>query len=607
MSCFGRRGICCKEAAMEIILENLSKSYTEPVLKDISYRFESGKLYVIKGISGCGKTTLLNILGGVEQKYEGKVDRPEELRCAYIFQQSLLLSSLTVRENLLLIRQDEKQIEELARELGILLLLDRLPESLSGGERQRIAVLRALLTNPQLLLADEPTASLDGKNARKIAALIASLKTEERVIIVATHDSYFDALADEIIELDYGCFRSVTVQESRPSENAEERGEVAPVPGRNPSTRLPALSYIRKRRPDLLKLKTLLLSAVFFFLVLIVSSVQNNLVAESVRISSQDKPVELLRIPREEWDLLTQQDLSKITFYDDYYAEEEDITAYYLLPKQYSVLGLDGVLSYGSFPEAEKEILVNETLAASFVPAGASPGDAVGKEITFCGVSFVIRGVIGTYRGDFRLDYYYCYGKDGKPFDFKQKHLFIFYDVLKTIGTKFERPVTMAVWPGLFQDTAARSRLEKADFSFNQYYLDARNAERSANVLVPLIFGVVTILFFVTCLYSSSMIRLELFYRRREMGYLQIFGMEKPKISRLIRLEYGIKLVASLLLGAGLHLLAVLGYAVFTGVLPWPDLKTVFAMFLLLGLIHMVMVRFTVQRFLKRSIIELIT
>ena len=83
--------------------------------------------------------------------------------------------------------------------------------------------------------------------------------------------------------------------------------------------------------------------------------------------------------------------------------------------------------------------------------------------------------------------------------------------------------------------------------------------------------------------------------------------MEKPKISRLIRLEYGIKLVASLLLGAGLHLLAVLGYAVFTGVLPWPDQKTVFAMFLLLGLIHMVMVRFTVQRFLKRSIIELIT
>ena len=154
---------------MEIRLENLNKSFDgRPVLKDITYTFESGKLYVIKGVSGCGKTTLLNILGKVDTEYEG-ICETGGVRTAMIFQKSLLLGGLTVRENLLLIRNDPQSIKRLAGQLGIVSLLKKYPSEISGGERQRASVARALLNAPQLLLADEPTASLDAENSDKIA------------------------------------------------------------------------------------------------------------------------------------------------------------------------------------------------------------------------------------------------------------------------------------------------------------------------------------------------------------------------------------------------------------------------------------------------------
>ena len=86
--------------------------------------------------------------------------------------------------------------------------MDKLPGTLSGGERQRAAIERALLRDPQLLLADEPTASLDDENSRKIAEKIAALKADDRIVIVATHEDYFDTAADEIWRLDYGVMRA---------------------------------------------------------------------------------------------------------------------------------------------------------------------------------------------------------------------------------------------------------------------------------------------------------------------------------------------------------------------------------------------------------------
>jgi len=195
---------------MKIILKKINKSYDRVVLKDVSYVFESGKLYVIKGVSGCGKSTLLNIIGGLEKEYDGEVGIEEgKVKTGYIFQYSMLLSGLTVMENLLLIKKGKEQILSLAKLFDIENLLNKFPETLSGGERQRVAVIRTLLINPNMLLADEPTASLDEANSQLISDTIAGLKDRDIVIIVATHEHYFDKYADEIIDLNYGSIKKV--------------------------------------------------------------------------------------------------------------------------------------------------------------------------------------------------------------------------------------------------------------------------------------------------------------------------------------------------------------------------------------------------------------
>lgn len=202
-----------------LILEHIEKSYDRPVLQNITWSFEAGGLYVIKGISGSGKSTLLNIIGGLERLDGGNIllDGRDVTgksilreRSAYVFQQSLLLSGITIMDNLLLIRNDSGRIRELAASFYVQELLEKLPVQLSGGERQRISIIRALLQEPELLLADEPTASLDEENSVHIAGMLAGLREYGKTIIVATHEPYFDELADEILYLNYGKLENKT-------------------------------------------------------------------------------------------------------------------------------------------------------------------------------------------------------------------------------------------------------------------------------------------------------------------------------------------------------------------------------------------------------------
>lgn len=170
--------------------------------KKLSFTFSPGKIYVIKGVSGCGKSTLLNIMGGLDTHYTGLYqwdsepvpsDNPEKLdafrrQIGYVFQQSLLLSHLTVQQNLEWIRNEPALITYYAEKLGVQALLSSYPEQLSGGERQWIAIIRALLHQPKLLLADEPTASLDHENSLLCAQAFLEIKAPDSTIIIATHE-----------------------------------------------------------------------------------------------------------------------------------------------------------------------------------------------------------------------------------------------------------------------------------------------------------------------------------------------------------------------------------------------------------------------------------
>ena len=207
----------------QIKIRNISKKYeknkTIKVLNDISFNFESGKIYSIVGPSGSGKSTLLNLLSLIDTpssgtieinnskiNFENKIinDNIRAKKIGIIYQDKNLLSDFSAVENVylpnLLLSNDHFSSMNLAKKIikniGLSSRLNHFPSELSGGENQRIAIARALINDPDIILADEPTGSLDSDNAKLIFKILFNLKNKNRIIIFATHNRYFANMAD---------------------------------------------------------------------------------------------------------------------------------------------------------------------------------------------------------------------------------------------------------------------------------------------------------------------------------------------------------------------------------------------------------------------------
>ncbi len=204
-------------------------------LQPTTIEFRTGEITLLVGPSGSGKTTLLSLLGSVIYPSTGKVwvgdtcvnDLSEkelaDLRLqhiGFVFQGFNLLAPLNALENVMepLLLQGEKRKEakrramELIRKFGMEDRIYNLPRNLSGGQQQRIAIARSLVTNPQLILCDEPTASLDHKSAKMVMDMLTQLSLDDRAVIVVTHDVRLKKYAD----------RTIYVSEGRISETAME-------------------------------------------------------------------------------------------------------------------------------------------------------------------------------------------------------------------------------------------------------------------------------------------------------------------------------------------------------------------------------------------------
>ena len=214
-----------------IKITNLSKKYEKnksiKVLKDLSFNFVSGKSYSIMGPSGSGKSTLLNMLSLIDSPTTGSIvinnkkintnnnvenDIIRASKIGIIYQDKNLLSDFTALENVylpnLLISKEKEKSKELAKklikEVGMITRLNHFPNELSGGENQRIAIARALINDPEIILADEPTGNLDSDNAKLIFKILFNLKSKNRIIIFATHNRYFANMADCKITMNNG-------------------------------------------------------------------------------------------------------------------------------------------------------------------------------------------------------------------------------------------------------------------------------------------------------------------------------------------------------------------------------------------------------------------
>ncbi|ART75192.1 bacitracin ABC transporter ATP-binding protein [Sutcliffiella horikoshii] len=202
-----------------LVVDKVQKIYgkgtnTFNALQDISFEIHPGEFVGVMGPSGAGKSTLLNVLATIDSPTKGDIFLGEENisklkdesladfrrdHLGFIFQDYHLLDSLTVKENILLplaiakkpVAEIKKRVEAMADTFGISSLLDKYPYQLSGGQKQRTAASRALVTNPKLIFADEPTGALDSKSASDLLTSLSNLNEEqETTIMMVTHDAY---------------------------------------------------------------------------------------------------------------------------------------------------------------------------------------------------------------------------------------------------------------------------------------------------------------------------------------------------------------------------------------------------------------------------------
>jgi len=219
-----------------IKISNLNKSFENlkkiNVLKKVSYKFKKGKIYSIIGPSGSGKSTLLNLLSLIDRPSSGSVmiddnninfndsqsnDLLRAKKIGIIYQQDNLLSDFTALENIYmasLAAGNNKELslskaKSLLRKVGLTSRINHFPSQLSGGEKQRISIARALINNPQIILADEPTGSLDLNTAKGIFDLLKNQINPNRLIIFATHNRFFANKSDCLLEIVNGNIKTI--------------------------------------------------------------------------------------------------------------------------------------------------------------------------------------------------------------------------------------------------------------------------------------------------------------------------------------------------------------------------------------------------------------
>ena len=222
-----------------IELKNISKSYNTSkkieVLKNITFTFKPGMIYSLMGPSGSGKSTLLNLISLIDKPTSGfikldnlrindkDIDQKDYIRSkkiGIIYQDKNLLPDFTTLENVYMARlslnnNKKKAVldaKNIIKKVGLDKRLSHYPNELSGGESQRVAISRALINSPDIILADEPTGNLDQKNAKEIFKLLLSLKNKKRIIIFATHNRHFANMSDCKLSLIDGKITSINAR-----------------------------------------------------------------------------------------------------------------------------------------------------------------------------------------------------------------------------------------------------------------------------------------------------------------------------------------------------------------------------------------------------------
>lgn len=601
-----------------IEIKNLSRKFDYTVLDQINLTFEEGKIYVLKGISGCGKTTLLNIISGIDLGYEGELfiddierkamNKEQDLlyrnSLGYMMQKSLLFSHMKVDENLTFIDNQINKVKMYADKFGVSKLLKKKPNELSGGEKQRVSLIRALLSNNKIIIADEPTSSLDEENALAFVEHLTSINVKDKIIIIASHKTIYDKLADEIIELELGKVKEIHKNENvKVEENVEE----------NVRERILSddKTFFLKNRKKSSKLISLFMIVLFTFL-LVTLSFKLNIHEAYIQKSINNNKYQMIDINSSQLD--EYKDIIEETF-GNYTLQEPFYKMYSLLDEEDSHLSLEKNLLAGKFPETPREVLVNEEFL-SMEYSGMKLDKIIGKKIKIKDKPFTISGIVG------------CKDKKDKQFLYQENiyykeikldensnrsAVFVPYVTMKKLGEKENGDSVLVKLKddeilGLYMKRSHVNVLNLEVFS-NTYgerlYYDQRvitdfNFYANAGVLCFIVFGILSMMFI------SNQINLELFYRKKEIGYLQLFHLTKLEIGFVFTCQYLFNIVFLFVLSSGVYGLVMYEIYQYTGLNLMLSIPLLLIALLFIICYCIIIVCLPLRKILKKDVMTLI-
>lgn len=545
-----------------IELKNITKSFDHLVLDNLNLTLKEGNIYIIKGISGSGKTTLFNILSFLDTNYKGNYywDKKDVKNCnkqylqniknsiSYVFQKSYLFNKLTIKENLLFIKNDIDKIKDYAKKFDVENLLDKKPEEISGGEKQRIALIRALLLDSKLIILDEPTSSLDKKNSEIFCNYLKELISPDKIIIIATHKDIFDNISNCIYKMEFGTLHLIKEKLNKKPQNESALIDENKIQENN--NKIQAFSkydwlFVKKRKNK--RIMFMFVIALFFLLIFSSISIIENLKKEAILRCANLYPLHVLNV--------TIYDLPSIKYdinkkYYNYHISGSDYEAYILLDSNDSHFNNKNMIKIGKFPTNDNEILINEEFALS--KFGDDYNNIIGKKITIKDTSFKVSGIIFGRNG-------YLYPSNeiyneiiDDDSNVIKPAVFIPYDTMAKIGTlDDDENIIISIPKKDAVDIYASTSSNYIQF-YNivrlNYLSNVKNKVFTIYnyVKIGIAIGIIFLIFIFV--FMISKILLELYYNKKQIGYLKLYRVSNNRIHLLFLFDYFIEIVLAFLL-----------------------------------------------------------
>ncbi len=556
-----------------IKIKKLSRTFDFKVLDNIDCEFECGKIYILKGISGSGKTTFLNILAGLDNGYTGecsycgkdlkKMTKRENKQyrngIGYILQDSLLIHHMNVIDNLRFIEDNNQKILYLAKKFGVEHLLYKMPYQLSGGERQRFSLIRSLLGNSKVILADEPTSSLDMKNSMLFASYLNELRQNNKILIIATHKNIYDTIADKIYNIQFGKLKEIKgkVKNTKTIENKKNSALLGTEFKFNLKYNLKYLILrAKKNKSIILNIFLVLLFVLLFFSLAIRFNFKN----EYIQYNMNKYPYNVLSLTERDYKYLEELIVRK---YDEYVVFADNYNGYVLPNKEDSNLNIPGIIKYGSFPQLDNEILINNEFANLYFP-NEKLEKVINKQIEVNGNNFIISGIVmkdvNNYFEVYGCNPYYKNINKGGYNEISSPAIFIPYNTIIKIGKKIESNISLKlvvidkeITADLYNNKIFTEANKPVLGNYRSWENKIDSVSKDANFIANIFLLLLLFISIVSILFVSNKIGLDLYYRKKELGYLQLFRLSKTRIFFIYVGEYLLNIIKSLFISLILY------------------------------------------------------